>query len=48
MPSELTPWPDTLVNGAQKPRTAGVSVFGFGGANAHLVFTRAHSSFRAY
>lgn len=37
MPSELTPWPDTLVNGAQKPRTAGVSVFGFGGANAHLV-----------
>ncbi|MEH6452899.1 MAG: beta-ketoacyl synthase N-terminal-like domain-containing protein, partial [Psychromonas sp.] len=33
IPTETTPWP---VSG-DKPRTAGVSVFGFGGSNAHLV-----------
>ncbi|MCJ8350477.1 beta-ketoacyl synthase N-terminal-like domain-containing protein [Moritella sp.] len=32
MPTSTVPWPAT--NG---PRTAGVSVFGFGGSNAHLV-----------
>ncbi|TMM44811.1 beta-ketoacyl synthase N-terminal-like domain-containing protein [Colwellia ponticola] len=39
MPTQTIDWPSK--NGAmansQKPRTAGVSVFGFGGANAHLV-----------
>ena len=34
MPTETINWPQ--VN-SQKPRTAGVSVFGFGGSNAHLV-----------
>jgi len=34
MPTETIDWPQ---NNNQKPRTAGVSVFGFGGANAHLV-----------
>ena len=34
MPTKTVPWPDT--NGRGK--TAGVSVFGFGGSNAHMVF----------
>ncbi|NQY87364.1 MAG: 3-hydroxyacyl-[acyl-carrier-protein] dehydratase FabA [Colwellia sp.] len=34
MPTETIAWP---VKRADKPRTAGVSVFGFGGSNAHLV-----------
>jgi len=33
MPTETTPWPVQI----GKQRTAGVSVFGFGGSNAHLV-----------
>ncbi|MEI6895467.1 MAG: beta-ketoacyl synthase N-terminal-like domain-containing protein [Colwellia sp.] len=38
MPTETIAWP-TSTNRSHnaKPRTAGVSVFGFGGANAHLV-----------
>jgi len=34
MPTETTAWPNAHMN---KPRTVGVSVFGFGGSNAHLV-----------
>ncbi len=34
MPTETIDWPALKNN---KPRTAGVSVFGFGGSNAHLV-----------
>jgi acyl transferase domain-containing protein/3-hydroxymyristoyl/3-hydroxydecanoyl-(acyl carrier protein) dehydratase len=34
MPIETIDWPQ---GNSQKPRTAGVSVFGFGGSNAHLV-----------
>ncbi len=34
MPTETIDWPK---GNSQKPRTAGVSVFGFGGSNAHLV-----------
>ncbi|HCH70430.1 MAG TPA: 3-hydroxyacyl-[acyl-carrier-protein] dehydratase FabA [Colwellia sp.] len=34
MPTETIDWPQ---ENSQKPRTAGVSVFGFGGSNAHLV-----------
>lgn len=34
MPTETVAWPAISNN---KPRTAGVSVFGFGGSNAHLV-----------
>ena len=34
MPTETVNWPDSH---ATKPRTAGVSVFGFGGSNAHIV-----------
>jgi len=34
MPTETIDWPIIANN---KPRTAGVSVFGFGGSNAHLV-----------
>ncbi len=36
MPTETIDWPGTN-NTSTKPRTAGVSVFGFGGSNAHLV-----------
>ena len=36
MPTQTIDWP-VKANNAQKPRTAGVSVFGFGGSNAHLV-----------
>ncbi|NRA54939.1 MAG: 3-hydroxyacyl-[acyl-carrier-protein] dehydratase FabA [Gammaproteobacteria bacterium] len=39
MPTTTVPWP-TTTNPA-KPRTAGVSVFGFGGSNAHLVLQQA-------
>jgi len=39
MPTATVPWP-TTTNSA-KPRTAGVSVFGFGGSNAHLVLQQA-------
>lgn len=35
MPTEVTPWPNN--NGSSTPKTAGVSVFGFGGSNAHIV-----------
>jgi len=34
MPTDTIDWPQ---ENSQKPRTAGVSVFGFGGSNAHLV-----------
>lgn len=34
MPTDTINWPQ---DNSQKPRTAGVSVFGFGGSNAHLV-----------
>jgi acyl transferase domain-containing protein/3-hydroxymyristoyl/3-hydroxydecanoyl-(acyl carrier protein) dehydratase len=34
MPTDTIDWP---ASGTNKPRTAGVSVFGFGGSNAHLV-----------
>ena len=40
MPTQNTPWP-AAVKGHLKPRTAGVSVFGFGGSNAHLVLQQA-------
>jgi len=33
MPTETVPWPDTK----GQAKTAGVSVFGFGGSNAHMV-----------
>ncbi len=36
MPTETTPWP-VKANAPAHARTAGVSVFGFGGSNAHLV-----------
>ena len=36
VPTELTPWPQ-----AAGPRLAGVSAFGFGGTNAHLVLEQA-------
>ncbi|NQY62781.1 MAG: 3-hydroxyacyl-[acyl-carrier-protein] dehydratase FabA [Alteromonadaceae bacterium] len=36
MPTETVNWPVTSAN-TIKPRTAGVSVFGFGGSNAHIV-----------
>ncbi|MGL1956167.1 MAG: 3-hydroxyacyl-[acyl-carrier-protein] dehydratase FabA [Colwellia sp.] len=35
MPTDTIAWPRS--SNKNKPRTAGVSVFGFGGANAHLV-----------
>jgi len=38
MPTSTVPWPQKT-NGT--PRTAGVSVFGFGGSNAHLVLQQA-------
>ena len=34
LPSDVLPWPDKAAN---KSRHAGVSVFGFGGCNAHLL-----------
>ncbi|WP_114327690.1 beta-ketoacyl synthase N-terminal-like domain-containing protein [Candidatus Colwellia aromaticivorans] len=39
MPTETIDWPQSTGSGLanNKPRTAGVSVFGFGGSNAHLV-----------
>ena len=42
MPTETIDWPQSSSSNAHgkansKPRTAGVSVFGFGGSNAHLV-----------
>jgi acyl transferase domain-containing protein/3-hydroxymyristoyl/3-hydroxydecanoyl-(acyl carrier protein) dehydratase len=42
MPTETIDWP-TSMSGSNhiKPRTAGVSVFGFGGSNAHLVLQQA-------
>ncbi len=38
IPTEVIDWPDRNDGG---PRRAGVSVFGFGGSNAHLVFEQA-------
>ncbi len=38
IPTETVQWPD---RGDGGPRHAGVSVFGFGGSNAHLVFEQA-------
>ena len=38
MPTTTVPWPTT---NSSTPRTAGVSVFGFGGSNAHLVLQQA-------
>lgn len=35
MPTEVTPWPNK--SDTKVPKTAGVSVFGFGGSNAHIV-----------
>lgn len=34
IPTDIVPWPE---NSSGRPRRAGVSVFGFGGSNAHLV-----------
>ena len=37
IPREAEPWPSPVVDGVARPRVAGVSSFGGGGANAHLV-----------
>ncbi|MCP2251336.1 amino acid adenylation domain-containing protein [Prauserella aidingensis] len=37
VPAEAEPWPARVVHGVRKPRIAGISSFGGGGANAHLV-----------
>ena len=42
MPTDTIDWPSSQSSNSNgkvnsKPRTAGVSVFGFGGSNAHLV-----------
>jgi len=42
IPSELVPWPE-----GQTPRIAGVSSFGFGGSNAHVVLAEAPASVEA-
>ncbi len=39
IPTESTPWPSSQ---SDKARIAGVSVFGFGGSNAHLVIQQAN------
>ncbi|MFF0487657.1 ACP S-malonyltransferase [Nocardia sp. NPDC004068] len=37
----LTDWPPPMVNGAPGPRRAGISAFGAGGANAHVIVEEA-------
>ena len=44
MPTETIDWPQ---ENSQKPRTAGVSVFGFGGSNAHLVLQQPSQTLEA-
>ncbi|HWH01383.1 MAG TPA: SDR family NAD(P)-dependent oxidoreductase, partial [Pilimelia sp.] len=39
IPGSAQPWPRRVVDGAERPRAAGISSFGGGGANAHLVVT---------
>ncbi|MGW9351458.1 type I polyketide synthase [Nocardiopsis flavescens] len=41
VPTEAEPWPTTTAGGEGGRRVAGVSSFGFGGANAHAVLTQA-------
>ncbi|ABM03478.1 polyunsaturated fatty acid synthase PfaC [Psychromonas ingrahamii 37] len=41
MPVDMVNWPDTK----DKTRSAGVSVFGFGGSNAHLVFQPGNTAY---
>lgn len=38
---ETSPWPRPVVDGSPAPRRAGVSAFGFGGVNAHVVVEEA-------
>jgi acyl transferase domain-containing protein/3-hydroxymyristoyl/3-hydroxydecanoyl-(acyl carrier protein) dehydratase len=44
IPTQMVAWPNRGDNG---PRRAGVSTFGFGGCNAHLVFEEARGSVMA-
>ncbi|MFQ6329964.1 SDR family NAD(P)-dependent oxidoreductase [Nocardia sp. CWNU-33] len=37
LPQQLEDWPRAIVEGAARPRRAGLSAFGAGGANAHVV-----------
>ncbi|MFL1427507.1 MULTISPECIES: type I polyketide synthase [unclassified Nocardiopsis] len=41
VPTEVEPWPTTSAEEGKGQRVAGVSSFGFGGANAHAVITQA-------
>ena len=43
--TERRPWPSALKDGsALRPRRAGISSFGFGGVNAHLIVEEFHAS----